>query len=278
VTRFISLAGKRRLALTGVIVACLAVPLDAGAGTGPVITGDQLNKLVVDRLEREGLKAAPKISATRAFLDCQGKLEVKPLFGGWKTVQVICPDPGGWKLAVRTNIEAPKFQPKKRPKAKAVPIRAAKAGADAAVGTNLGAKKTEMMTVMALGRSLSRGEVIMPQDIIALAVPKHGYSGVFHKPEDLVGRKLKTRLSARKPVQARHLQTKWLVEAEDEVTIQNRAGGISVDMVGMALENGQFGEWIKVRNLSSGIIITGQIKSEKIISTNPKILATRVVN
>ena len=47
-------------------------------------------------------------------------------------------------------------------------------------------------------------------------------------------------MTARKPIQARHLKPKWLVEEDDEVVIQNQAGGISVDMVGIALENGQF--------------------------------------
>ena len=73
------------------------------------------------------------------------------------------------------------------------------------------------------------------------------------------------------------MKPKWLVEEDDDVVIQNKVGGISVDMVGLALENGQYGEWIRVQNVSSGIIVVGQIKNKKIISTNAKITTERVV-
>ena len=72
--------------------------------------------------------------------------------------------------------------------------------------------------------------------------------------------------------------SKWLVEEDDEVVIQNQTGGISVDMVGLALENGQYGEWIKVQNVSKWDCYSQWIKNKKIISTNAKIsLTERVV-
>ena len=129
----------------------------------------------------------------------------------------------------------------------------------------------KMIQVLALGRSVSRDDVIMPQDVIVLSVPENSVSGFFTQANHIVGRKLKSRLSAGKPVQSRHLHPLWMVEENDEVLIQNDAGGISVNMVGIALENGQFGEWIKVQNASSGVIVVGQIKNNKIISTNAKI-------
>ena len=137
--------------------------------------------------------------------------------------------------------------------------------------------QVEMMNILALGRSMSRGDVIMPRDVITMAVPLNSASGVFFDPEDIIGRKLKTSVTARKPIQARHLKPKWLVEEDDEVLIQNQSGGISVDMIGLALENGQYGEWIKVQNVSSGMVVVGQIKNKKIISTNAKISPQRVV-
>ena len=133
------------------------------------------------------------------------------------------------------------------------------------------------MNILALGRSMSRGDVIMPRDIITISVPVNSASGVFFNPDDIVGRKLKASVTAKKPIQARHLKPKWLVEEDDQVVIQNQTGGISVDMVGIAMQNGQYGEWIKVQNVSSGIIVVGQIKNKKIISTNAKISRDLVV-
>ena len=139
-------------------------------------------------------------------------------------------------------------------------------------------KQIETMKILALGRSMSRGDVIMPRDIITITIPVNAASGVFFNPDDIVGRKLKSSVTAKKPIQARHLMPKWLIEEDDEVVIQNQAGGVIVNMVGSALENGQYGEWIKVQNVSSGIVIVGQIKNKKIISTNAKISSAHVVN
>ena len=84
--------------------------------------------------------------------------------------------------------------------------------------------QVEMMNILALGRSMSRGDVIMPRDVITMAVPLNAASGVFFDPEDIIGRKLKTSVTARKPIQARHLKPKWLVEEDDEVEMEAALG------------------------------------------------------
>ena len=156
------------------------------------------------------------------------------MFGNWKTVKVSCDDEVGWEVMVRTNLKTAQ-------KAKAVPKKSTDGGTGT-TGTRVKAKtpvkvaekavkrqkQVEMMNILALGRSMSRGDVIMPRDIITMAVPVNAASGVFFDPEDIIGRKLKTSVTARKPIQARHLKPKWLVEEDDEVVIQNQAGGISV--------------------------------------------------
>ena len=54
------------------------------------------------------------------------------------------------------------------------------------------------------------------------------------------------------------------------MVISSYAGGISVDMVGYALENGQIGEWIGVENASSGKMVRGKITGEKKVSVITK--------
>ena len=213
------------------------------------------------------------------------------MFGTWKTVKVSCNDEGSWTVMVRTNLKTKvktTKKVKKAKKAKAMPKKStvgsgktkvkAKETVKASAKVVKRQKQIETMSIIALGRSMSRGDVITPRDIITITVPVNAASGIFFNPEDVVGRKLKSSVTAKKPIQARHLKPKWLVEEDDEVVIQNQAGGISVNMVGLALENGQYGEWIKVQNVSSGIVIVGRIKNKKIISTNAKISPERVVN
>ena len=276
------LVARQKLVLVFVLFVLAGIDQTSASSQTPILGAD-INKLIVDTMLAKGMTASPQLSKSRKFLACQTGLSVEQMFGSLKTVKVFCNDEGGWGVMVRTNLKTAQ-------KAKAVPKKLT-VGSTGATGTSVRAKATpnvatmalkrrsqvEIMNILALGRSMTRGDVIMPRDIITMAVPINAVSGVFFDPEDIIGRKLKTSVTARKPIQARHLNPKWLVEEDDEVVIQNQAGGISVDMVGVALENGQFGEWIKVQNLSSGIVVVGQIKNKKIISTNAKISPERVV-
>ena len=288
--RFISLAARLRLGLFAVLL-CLAGIKQASASAPTPIVGADINKLVAETMLAKGLKGAPRLSKSRKFLACKNGMSVEPMFGTWKTVKVSCNDEDSWTVMVRTNLKTKVKTTKKvrkAKKAKAMPKKStvgsgktkvkAKETVKASAKVVKRQKQIETMSIIALGRSMSRGDVIMPRDIITITVPVNAASGIFFNPEDVVGRKLKSSVTAKKPIQARHLKPKWLVEEDDEVVIQNQAGGISVNMVGLALENGQYGEWIKVQNVSSGIVIVGRIKNKKIISTNAKISPERVVN
>jgi len=55
----------------------------------------------------------------------------------------------------------------------------------------------------------------------------------------------------------------FMIEEDSKVLITSRAGGISVDMVGYALENGQFGDWIEVQNANSGKTVMAKVIDEK---------------
>ena len=288
--RFISLAARLRLGLFAVLL-CLAGIKQASASAPTPIVGADINKLVAETMLAKGLKGAPRLSKSRKFLACKNGMSVEPMFGTWKTVKVSCNDEGSWTVMVRTNLKTKvktTKKVKKAKKAKAMPKKSTVGSGK----TKVKAKKTvkvsakvvkrqkqiETMSILALGRSMTRGDVIMPRDIITITIPVNAASGVFFNPDDIVGRKLKSSVTAKKPIQARHLMPKWLIEEDDEVVIQNQAGGVIVNMVGSALENGQYGEWIKVQNVSSGIVIVGQIKNKKIISTNAKISSAHVVN
>ena len=53
-----------------------------------------------------GLDSRPVISDNRRFRACQSPLEVTPMFGGYKTVRLTCPDVDGFKIAIRTQIDS----------------------------------------------------------------------------------------------------------------------------------------------------------------------------
>ena len=48
-----------------------------------------------------------------------------------------------------------------------------------------------------------------------------------------------------------------------QVTISYQGKHISVQMEGIALENGQYGDWINVKNTKSGKVILAKVVAEK---------------
>ena len=50
------------------------------------------------------------------------------------------------------------------------------------------------------------------------------------------------------------------------VTIIHNSSHVSVQMEGIALEEGQYGDWISVKNIKSGRIILAKVIDEKKVS------------
>ena len=244
----------------------------AGASTTE-LNGSDISRLIVDKLASQGLNAVPSIKPDRLFPPCDSKPEIEPMFGGWTTVAVRCATGSGWRFMIRTNLAS-------RPAL--VPIRDFKPG----LGVNGPAKgqtielavaRSEMATavvdeieVVALARSVSRNDMIAADDLLMVAISERNALGAFFDPADVIGRRVKIGVGVNQPLMARHLHPDYLVEEGNEVLISSYAGGISVDMVGYALDNGQFGEWIGVENASSGKRVHAKITGEKKVTVITK--------
>ena len=244
----------------------------AGASTTE-LDGSDISRLIVDKLASQGLNAVPSIKPDRLFPPCESKPEIEPMFGGWTTVAVRCATGSGWRFMIRTNLTS-------RPAL--VPIRDFKPG----LGVNGPAKgqaielavaRSEMATavvdeieVVALARSVSRNDMIAADDLLMVAISERNALGAFFDPADVIGRRVKIGVGVNQPLMARHLHPDYLVEEGNEVLISSYAGGISVDMVGYALDNGQFGEWIGVENASSGKRVHAKITGEKKVTVITK--------
>ena len=244
----------------------------AGASTTE-LNGSDISRLIVDKMASQGLNAVPSIKPDRLFPPCDSKPEIEPMFGGWTTVAVRCATGSGWRFMIRTNLTS-------RPAL--VPIRDFKPG----LGVNGPAKgqaielavaRSEMATavvdeieVVALARSVSRNDMIAADDLLMVAISERNALGAFFDPADVIGRRVKIGVGVNQPLMARHLHPDYLVEEGNEVLISSYAGGISVDMVGYALDNGQFGEWIGVENASSGKRVHAKITGEKKVTVITK--------
>ena len=265
-------SGITAISLSAAVMFTALVAGAAGASTTE-LDGSDISRLIVEKLSSQGLNAVPSIKPDRLFPPCDSKPEIEPMFGGWTTVAVRCVTGSGWRFMIRTNLTS-------RPAL--VPIRDFKPG----LGVNGPAKgqaielavaRSEMATavvdeieVVALARSVSRNDMIAADDLLMVAISERNALGAFFDPADVIGRRVKIGVGVNQPLMARHLHPDYLVEEGNEVLISSYAGGISVDMVGYALDNGQFGEWIGVENASSGKRVHAKITGEKKVTVITK--------
>ena len=242
----------------------------ASPATAASLTGDEVTVLITERLASENLQASPVIASNRIFPDCAGQIEILPMFGSWHTVNVACSSKSGWRFAIRANID-------NGTSARASDWRSGGSAESTSISGLVTSKKPAThqksavsVQVVALNRSVRKGDIITAEDIALVKVAERNAIGAFKGDDDLVGRRLKSSLTAGKPVRTRHLEPDYMVTKDAEVIISSKAGVVNVDVVGIALEDGQFGEWIKVQNASSGQSVFAKVISEKKVTVVAK--------
>jgi flagella basal body P-ring formation protein FlgA len=215
------------------------------AMSSQTLSGAMIKAEIQSSLAVLGIVADPAINHDRQFLPCAADLTVEPMFGGYKTVRVSCSDKDGFSIAVRTQIQS-----------KSISIADGDVKSTSQLSNN-GAK------IVKLSRSLRRGEVITRDDLVVVSRPDHRLVGHFEKLDDVIGRKTNRPLSVNQAVRNRHLEMDWAVEKDQTVTIETQIGGVTVANSGLALDNAQIGDLLKVLNQSSKVIVEGRVVSEK---------------
>ena len=218
---------------------------------GDFISGAQLKDHVRSVLMARGLESHPVISHTRRFRACEAPLQVTPMFGGYKTVRLTCPDVDGFKIAVRTQIDSfVDYQG-----TETVP--------------NLG-RETGFAKFVVLTKSLQAGEIISADDVRLISRDANPGVGYFYDINDVVGRKAKRAININQIIRTRHLELDYAIQKEQSVIIESKIGSVTVVSAGIAVNDAQLGELVKVKNNSSGLIVEGVAISEKKILIRAK--------
>ena len=210
------------------------------------LSGAMIKAEIQSSLASLGMAADPAINQDRQFLPCATGLTIEPMFGSYKTVRVSCREVGGFSIAVRTQIQTDR------------PLSIL--GDDAKTARQL---LNNTKKVVKLARSLGRGEVINKDDLVLVSSPNHRLVGYFEDLNDVIGRKTTRSLSVNQAVQNRHLEMDWLVQKDQTITIETQVGGVTVAGSGLALDNAQMGDLLKVLNQSSKVVVEGRVVSEK---------------
>ena len=237
----------RALTAVGLVLAAGAM---APATAGEMVSGAQLKDYVRTVLMSRGLQSAPVISDIRQFRSCTAPLEVTPMFGGYKTVNLTCPDTDGFKIAVRTQIGRVFAD---RPDPLASQTNAAR-----------------LAKFVVLAKSIQRGEIISVDDVILVQRDANPGVGYFRDIDDVVGRKAKRAISINQIIRSRYLEFDYAIQKDQAVIIESKIGPVTVASAGIAIADAQVGELVKVKNKSSGLVVEGVAISEKKIRIKAK--------
>ena len=227
-----------------------AIYIMSPAMAGDLISGAQLKDHVRSVLMLRGLDSRPVISDTRRFRACEAPLQVTPMFGGYKTVRLSCPDVDGFKIAIRTQIDS---------------------FVDGATKTapNLD-RDAEFAKFVVMTKSLQTGEIISPNDVRLATHNANPGVGYFRDINDVVGRKAKRAININQIIRTRHLELDYAIQKDQSVIIESKIGPVTVVSAGIAVDDAQLGELVKVKNRTSGLVVEGVAISEKKIRIRAK--------
>lgn len=139
------------------------------------------------------------------------------------TVEVSCPDAGGWRLFVPVKVR-------------------------------------RNQTVLILNRGIAAGEIIGVADITTAQRDAARIAGAaLADPAAAVGRVARRMLAAGSLLSANDLVAQRLIRRGDSVSLVSRRGGVEVRVAGKALADAGENERVSVENLSSRKIVQGTV-------------------
>lgn len=124
--------------------------------------------------------------------------------------------------------------------------------------------------VVIAARTIARGQLLGKQDLkVEMRDTSRIHKAYYTDPKTLAGLKTRRQLSAGRILHPGALERRRLVKRGSTVQILANQGPLQVRMKGKALDNGTLGERIRVRNLSSGREITGEVVASGVIQVVP---------
>ncbi|OBU48919.1 flagellar basal body P-ring formation chaperone FlgA [Stenotrophomonas maltophilia] len=152
---------------------------------------------------------------------CAGALQVQPTAN--TTVEVSCPDAGGWRLFVPVKVR-------------------------------------RNQTVLVLARGIAAGETLTAADISTAQRDAARIAGaVLADPNAAIGRIARRPLQAGTLLSSNDLVTQRLIKRGDNVALVSRRGAVEVRIAGRAMGDAGENERISVENLSSRRIVQGTV-------------------
>ena len=204
------------------------------------IKGSDIKAQAAIYFSDNGLNLKLALSDKRTFFPCSMPLTFDPRHkDDWSTILVSC-DSEGWNVFIRSTNSVNKSISLTSP------------------------NNIENLMVAVSFKNIPKGQVITKEYLQFENRPERTIHGAYTDITEVLGRKAKSNIAAGTILKARHLDTTYSVDKNDSVLViaENRA--ITITTSAIALEKGQMGDMIKVKNVNSEkvfkVIITGKKK------------------
>ena len=207
-----------------------------------MIDGKEIKLQAGDFFSAKSMNLNLLVSDKRTYFPCSTPLDFLPrLENDWSTIIVSCANEN-WSTLIRSTASRKKsFQ-------------------------NLKTNQISDFMAVVLSKNLSKGQVIMRGDLQLEKRPQRYLHGSYRDMDEIIGRKVKNHLAAGTILKVRHLDTSYLVNEEDTVLVVAANNSITITTSAIALEKGQLGDMITVKNLNSGKLFKVIITDEKKVS------------
>ena len=227
-----------------IVFTTILILLICNTGNTKNITGMQLQKLIEQWLQNKGEQSNISILKELQYPDCdKKKLIINDISGNFKLIKVNCYGKNPWRFIVRNKTK--KKIEKKR-------------------------KIIEHVEVLALKSSKNKGEIIFEDDIVSIIKKKGLKNTYITNKKEVIGKKLTKSMRPNQVLKYSSVKNDWLIEKNAKVTIINNKSFITIKEEGLAMNDANFMEEIRVKNIKSGKIIVGYAKNKKKVILNTK--------
>ncbi len=223
-----------------VLVTTFLIVKDSLAST---ISGYEIKSLVEKWLEKQGVEANVNILESLKYPACEPEnIIINDISGNSKLIKVNCIGDNPWQFIVRNKVN--KLQSK--------------------------TKNKQLSNFYGLKNFKEKGSIIKEKDLIIIKRKNSQRNLFISEKADIVGKKLKKSVNSNQLLKRSNLEKDWLIKKNSQVTIINNKSFVTIKEDGLAMNDANYMDMIKVKNIKSGKVIVGYAKNEKKVILNTK--------
>lgn len=217
-------------------------------------SGKEIKELARDWLQSHNIEENISLLSEIKYPNCD-KIEFTNISNNFSLIKAQCFSPNYWSLILRNKTNNNKIVKLKKKD----------------TTRNLRESNYKEIEIYVLNKQLEKNQIIQDLDVTKKKIRKtFKVEGLVLDKEDLLGKLTKVRIKKHRPIYFRNLKKKWLIEKNSKVIVENNSGPITIKVDGIAMENGDYSDKIKVKNLRSNEILVGFVVNKKKITLNPK--------